>query len=138
MDIDRTNKRILALLRKDGRMSAAAIGRTIGLSRPAVQERISLMERSGLILGYHADVAETLGLVSAVLFIQIAERPCEKALQWLMTLAGVTSAFSLAGEIDAIVFASVPTMADLSALNDQVLASPLILATKSTVVLRQY
>lgn len=119
-------------------MSAAAIGRTIGLSRPAVQERISLLERSGLILGYHADVAETLGLVSAVLFIQIAERPCEKALQWLMTLAGVTSAFSLAGEIDAIVFASVPTMADLSALNDQVLASPLILATKSTVVLRQY
>lgn len=119
-------------------MTAAAIGRTIGLSRPAVQERISLMERSGLILGYHADVAETLGLVSAVLFIQIAERPCEKALQWLMTLAGVTSAFSLAGEIDAIVFASVPTMADLSALNDQVLASPLILATKSTVVLRQY
>ena len=77
MDIDRTNKRILALLRKDGRMSAAAIGRTIGLSRPAVQERISLMERSGLILGYHADVAETLGLVSAVLFIQIAEHIVE-------------------------------------------------------------
>jgi Lrp/AsnC family leucine-responsive transcriptional regulator len=138
MDIDRTNKRILALLRKDGRMSAAAIGRAIGLSRPAVQERISLMERSGHILGYHAEVAETLGLVSAVLFVQIAERPCEKALQWLMTLAGVTSAISLAGEIDAIVFATMPTMADLSALNDQVLASPLILSAKSTVILRQY
>ena len=96
------------------------------------------MERSGHILGYHAEVAETLGLVSAVLFVQIAERPCEKALLWLMTLAGVTSAISLAGEIDAIVFATVPTMADLSALNDQVLASPLILSAKSTVILRQY
>jgi hypothetical protein len=29
-------------------------------------------------------------------------------------------------------------MADLSALNDQVLASPLILSAKSTVILRQY
>jgi hypothetical protein len=55
-----------------------------------------------------------------------------------MTLAGVTSAISLAGEIDAIVFATVPTMADLSVLNDQVLASPLILSAKSTVILRQY
>lgn len=138
MDIDKINKRILALLKKDGRMSAAAIGRAIGLSRPAVQERITNMEQSGFIRGYHADVAKSAGLVDAVIFVQIAERPCDKALQWLMTLAGVTSVLSLAGEIDAMIFVSVSNMAELSTFNDRVAASPLIQSTKSTVVLRQY
>ncbi|MDO5612040.1 MAG: AsnC family transcriptional regulator [Paracoccus sp. (in: a-proteobacteria)] len=54
MQIDRTNLRILALLEKDGRISAAAIGREIGLSRPAVQGRIAALEAAGIITGYHA------------------------------------------------------------------------------------
>jgi len=118
MDIDRTNRRILALLKKDGRMSAAAIGRAISLSRPAVQERITAMERAGIIKGYHANIEEAAGLVHAVLFVQIAERPCDKALQWLMSLPGATSVLSLAGEIDAVISVSIPSMADLSAFND--------------------
>lgn len=47
MQLDKTNKRILALLEKNARMSAAAIGREIGLSRPAVQDRIAAMEQGG-------------------------------------------------------------------------------------------
>lgn len=96
------------------------------------------MERAGIIEGYHANIAEAAGLVHEVLFVQIAERPCDKALQWLMSLPGTTSVLSLAGEIDAVVSVSTPSMADLSAFNDMVSASPLILSSKSTVVLRHY
>lgn len=138
MKTDRTHKRILALLKKDGRMSAAAVGRAIGLSRPAVQERINDMERAGIIRGYHAHVAEGAGLVNAVLFVQIAERPCDKALQWLMALEGTTSVLSLAGEMDAVVTVSVPSMEELSTFNDRVSVSPFIRRTISSVVLRQY
>ncbi len=138
MDLDRTHKRILALLQKDGRMSAAAIGRAIGLSRPAVQERIAALERAGIIQGYHADVVESAGLVHAVLFVQIAERPCDRSLEWLMSLEGTTSVLSLAGEVDAVVHVTVPNMAGLSALNDRVMASPLIRSAKSTIVLRRF
>lgn len=119
-------------------MSAAAIGREIGLSRPAVQDRITAMEREGIIRGYHAAIAETAGLVHAVLFIQIAERPCDKALEWIQSLEGVTSVVSLAGEIDAVASVTVPGMADLSALNDRIALSPLVSSTKSQIVLRRY
>lgn len=138
MEIDRTNQRILALLEADGRMSAAAIGRVIGLSRPAVQDRISAMERTGIIEGYHATVTESSGLVHAVLFIQIAERPCDGPLQWIQSLEGVTSVVSLAGEIDALASVTLPGMADLSALNDRIATSPLIRSSKSQIVLRRY
>lgn len=138
MEIDKTNKRILALLEENARMSAAAISRAVALSRPAVQERITAMERAGIIQGYRTIVGDSAGLVHAVLFVQIAERPCDKALQWLLSIKGVTAVVSLAGEIDAVVSVTVPGMADLSALNDKVSASPLIRTATSNVVLRKY
>lgn len=138
MDIDRTNKRIIALLEQNARLSAAAIGREIGLSRPAVQERILAMEQSGIIQGYHAAISEAAGLTRAVLFIRIAERPCNKALSWLSSLEGVASVLSLAGEWDALATVALPSVADLSALNDQIAASPLILESRSQIVLQTY
>lgn len=138
MEIDRTNKRIIALLEQNARLSAAAIGREIGLSRPAVQERIAAMELSEVIQGYHAATAEDTGLARAVLFIRIAERPCDKALTWLSSLRGVTSVLSLAGDWDALAVVALPSVADLSALNDQIATSPLISDTQSQVVLKTY
>jgi Lrp/AsnC family leucine-responsive transcriptional regulator len=96
------------------------------------------MERAGVIEGYHATVMESSGLVHALLFIQIAERPCNGPLQWIQSLEGVTSVVSLAGEIDALASITVPGMSDPSALNDRIAASPLILSSKSQVVLRRY
>ncbi|GLH82140.1 AsnC family transcriptional regulator [Bradyrhizobium sp. SSBR45G] len=138
MDIDRTNKRIIALLEQNARLSAAAIGREIGLSRPAVQERILAMEQSGVIQGYHATMGEGVGLARAVLFIRIAERPCDRALTWLSSLPGVVSVASLAGEWDALATVTLPSVADLSALNDEIAASPLISESRSQIVLKTY
>ena len=138
MSIDRTNKRILALLERNARMSAAAIGREIGLSRPAVQDRISAMERDGTIRGYHVAADDGVGLVHAVLFVSISERPCDRALRWLSTLEGITSVASLSGELDAIAHVSVPGVAELTALNDRVAAAPFISGSTSQIVLRRY
>lgn len=96
------------------------------------------MEQAGLVQGYHAATNDAAGLVRAVLFIRIAEGPCDKALNWLASLDGVTSVISLAGELDALVLATLPSAADLSAMNDRITASALIAASKSQVVLRRY
>ncbi|MDO5630682.1 MAG: Lrp/AsnC family transcriptional regulator [Paracoccus sp. (in: a-proteobacteria)] len=138
MQIDRTNRRILALLRKDARISAAAIGREIGLSRPAVQARVAALEQAGVITGYHAAITDQPAQVHALLFVQIAVRPCDRALNWLMTLQGVESVVSLAGDIDAVMSVRLPGTAELSALNDLLAASGLIAGHKSQVVLRRY
>lgn len=138
MSIDRTNKRILALLGKNARLSAAAIGREIGLSRPAVQDRISAMEQDGTIRGYHAAVGDQAGLVHAVLFIAISERPCDRALVWLAALEGITSVASLAGDLDAVAQVAVPSLAELTALNDRVVAAPFISSSTSQIVLKRY
>jgi Lrp/AsnC family transcriptional regulator, leucine-responsive regulatory protein len=52
--LDRIDRQILSLLREDGRMSHAAIAKEVGLSGPAVHERVRKLEQNGCIAGYHA------------------------------------------------------------------------------------
>lgn len=119
-------------------MSATAIGREIGLSRPAVQERISRMERDGVIQRYRVETSPGGEIVRARLFITIAERPCDRALRWLASLEGVAAVVSMAGDVDAIAEVVVPTPADLSRLNDTITRSDLIASSVSRVVLAMY
>ena len=52
--LDRIDRQILTLLRQDGRMSHAAIAKEVGLSGPAVHERVRKLEQNGVIAGYTA------------------------------------------------------------------------------------
>lgn len=56
MKIDSLSWKILDLLQRNARLSNAEIGRTVGLSSPAVAERIKKMEDLGIIKGYNAQV----------------------------------------------------------------------------------
>jgi Lrp/AsnC family transcriptional regulator, leucine-responsive regulatory protein len=54
--LDTTNLLLLAKLQDDARRSLAELGREVGLSAPAVAERVRRLEADGVIRGYHADV----------------------------------------------------------------------------------
>jgi Lrp/AsnC family leucine-responsive transcriptional regulator len=87
--LDDLNLRILGELRADGRIGLAELGRRIGLSAPAVSERIRRLERAGVIEGYHAHLdPASLGFpVSAVVRI----RPSPGQLQRIPEIARETS-----------------------------------------------
>lgn len=57
MSIDKLNWKILDCLQKNARRPNTEIGRQIGMSSPAVSERIKKMEDSGIISGYHTLVS---------------------------------------------------------------------------------
>ena len=54
--LDDVNLRILGELHAEGRLGMAELGRRVGLSAPAVTERVQRLERAGAIRGYHADL----------------------------------------------------------------------------------
>ncbi|MEX0290823.1 MAG: Lrp/AsnC family transcriptional regulator [Flavobacteriaceae bacterium] len=58
--IDALNWSILQALQKNSRESFANIGRKVGLTPPAVAERIKKMEDLGVLEGYHARVSHTM------------------------------------------------------------------------------
>lgn len=53
-ELDETGRKILAVLQHEGRMAFSALGRRVGLSAPAVAERVRRMEDVGLITGWRA------------------------------------------------------------------------------------
>ena len=57
MNIDSLNWKILKCLQENARQSNAEIGRQVGISSPAVSERIKKMEDLGVIQGYNTLVS---------------------------------------------------------------------------------
>jgi len=55
--LDALNSKIVAALQKNARTSFAALGRTIGLTPPAVAERVKKLEDTGVLLKYDTKVA---------------------------------------------------------------------------------
>lgn len=86
--LDDLNLRILGELQADGRLGLAELGRRIGLSAPAVAERVQRLERAGVIRGYQAELdPAALGFpVSAVVRI----RPSPGQLQRIPEVARET------------------------------------------------
>jgi Lrp/AsnC family transcriptional regulator, leucine-responsive regulatory protein len=72
--IDDTNRLLLAELQENARLSLAELGRRVGLSAPAVAERVQRLEQQGVIVGYRAEInPRALGLsLSAVIRVRPA------------------------------------------------------------------
>ena len=57
--VDLLNNKIVAALQKNARVSFAEIGRFVGLTPPAVAERVKKLEDTSVILKYHTEVSYT-------------------------------------------------------------------------------
>jgi Lrp/AsnC family transcriptional regulator, leucine-responsive regulatory protein len=56
VDVDELDLALLRALAVDARRSQRALARVIGMSPPAVADRLARLERTGVIRGYRADV----------------------------------------------------------------------------------
>ena len=70
--MDETDWHILSVLQIDARLSYAELGRRVGLSSPAVQERVRKLEDYGIIAGYHVEVDLTKVGLPLLGFVRVA------------------------------------------------------------------
>lgn len=85
IDLDATNIRLLQELEADARLSLAELGRRVGLSSPAVADRLERLEQAGVIKGYRAEIdPRALGYELAVV---LRIRPAPRELKKVAALA---------------------------------------------------
>lgn len=86
--LDAVNRRLLRELAADPRITMSALARQVGMSAPAVSERIQRLERAGVITGYRADISPAALGLPVTVFVRI--RPTAGQLPKIAQLAQET------------------------------------------------
>jgi Lrp/AsnC family transcriptional regulator, leucine-responsive regulatory protein len=98
--LDSTNIELLREIRADARVSNAELGRRVGLSAPAVAERLARLEEAGVITGYRAELdPRALGYtLSVVLRIRPAPRELKKVAELAQRTPEVVECHRITGD----------------------------------------
>lgn len=121
--LDEVNIRILEELRRDPRLTMTELGRRIGMSSPAVTERVRRLEETGVIRGYRLDLdPATLGLPLTA-YIRIRPDPGQlpRVAELARGIPEVVECHRITGEDCFILKAHFPAIDQLDRLLDQFL-----------------
>ncbi len=138
IELDGTDREIVDLLLIDGRRTLAEIGKTIGLSAPAVKRRLDRLEQDGVITGYTAQVDHTkLGRpIEAFTELRFAGKTKVADIAGVVSgLPEVEAVHTIAGDPDALVHLRVRDVADLTRVIDLLRRSGRVTGTKTLIVL---
>jgi Lrp/AsnC family transcriptional regulator, leucine-responsive regulatory protein len=133
-DLDR---RIVALLASDGRMSFTDLGKATGLSTSAVHQRVKRLEQRGVIQGYVAKVnhaALGLPLTAFIAIRPIDPSQPDDSAERLREVAEIESCYSIAGDSSYVLIVRVATPGALEELIATIRAKANV-STTTTVVL---
>lgn len=120
MKLDKKDLLILEALQRDARQSLAAIGKRIGLSQPAMSERVRKLEDAGVIEGYGARVnLRAIGIgLQAIIRIQTTHAGIAKYVKLFEDMPEVLEADRVTGEDCFIVRCAIAEPKDLERVVD--------------------
>lgn len=119
--LDATDRTLLTELQAEARLSLAELGRRVGLSPPAVADRLQRLERGGVITGYRAEVdPRALGYPLAVVIrIRPAPRQIAKVAELAQRTAELVECHRITGDDCFFMTAHVRSVEHLEELIDR-------------------
>ncbi len=138
VDLDQTDRRIVALLRDDARRSFRDIGEQVGLSAPAVKRRVDRLEELGVIRGYTAIVdPHPFGWTTQAIVELTTEGTFAGAriLEAVRPIPEVAAAYTVAGAASAVLIVRAHDTRHLEHVLERIRETSAITRTQSAVVL---
>ena len=135
--MEEINRKIIAMLAADGRMSFTELARRTGLSVSAVQQRVRRLEQRGVIRGYSATIsADEIGLpLTAFVSIKPFDPAApDDAPDRLAHLSAIEACHSVAGEENYILKVRVSSPRELEDVLQEIRAAASV-STRTTIVL---
>ncbi len=114
-DMDDTDQKLIATLRRDSRAPLSSLAAELGLSRTTVRSRIERLQKRGEILGFtlrlKSDIAHAP--VRGMMMLGIEGRGAEKIMHRLLGIAAVQAVHSTNGKWDLIAEIGTDTLEEL-------------------------
>jgi Lrp/AsnC family leucine-responsive transcriptional regulator len=122
-EIDGVNRRILEELQGDPRLTMSELGRRIGMSSPAVTERVRRLEETGVIRGYRLELSPAALGLPVTLYIRIRPNPgrLPRIAELAQAIPEVVECHRVTGEDCFILKAHLPAIDQLDRLLDSFL-----------------
>jgi DNA-binding Lrp family transcriptional regulator len=143
MMLDEIDRKMLDLLQKDGRMTNTILAETVGLSQSACSRRLSQLEASGIIAGYHARVSsKAVGFGMTVLVHISLASQFERALAEFEAAAercpNILVCYLMSGEYDYLLRVAARDLDDYQRIfRDWISALPHVVKINSSFALRE-
>ena len=140
--LDLIDRRILAELQGDGRMTNVELASRVGISAPPCLRRVRVLEESGFIRGYHADInPRALGFEVQVFAMVRLNSQAEADLATFEARCRawplVRECHMLNGEIDFILKCVAPDLSGFqNFLTEQLLKAENVANVKTSLVIR--
>lgn len=134
-DIDRV---LVAELQQNGRQTFAELARLVGLSPPAVHDRVAKLEAAGVITGYTAQVDPAtlgMGVTALVGVFQSANCDTDALADRLNGISEIETCWSISGEEAFQLLVRVCTVAELEKVIGRIRRIDGVARTRTTVVL---
>jgi DNA-binding Lrp family transcriptional regulator len=141
--VDKLDRKILAILQEDGRLTVTDLANRVGLSVSPCHRRLRELERAGTIMGYRAVVDPTaLGLTfQALVFVTMRQEDRDTLLAFedaVAAVPNVVQAQRLFGDPDYLLRIVTADLAAYQRLEDDTLAAlPGVQRLNSTLVMKQ-
>ncbi len=115
---------LLRLLREDPRMGASELGRRIGMSAPAVRERVLRLEEAGIIAGYRLELDPAALGYPLCAYVRVQPMPgrLPNVAELARKLPQVVECHRVTGEDCFVMKVHLPGLHQLDAVLDQFLA----------------
>ncbi|HEY2257779.1 MAG TPA: winged helix-turn-helix transcriptional regulator [Variovorax sp.] len=142
-DLDRTDRKILDILQREGRISMTDLAQQIGLSTSPCAERVRRMEREGVITGYHARIDPQAVGKTLLVFVEVTLSSksgdvFDKVRKELMHVPEVMECHLVSGGFDYLIKARLRAMSDYrNLLGDLLKKLPVTAESRSYVVMEE-
>ena len=118
--MDELDSAIVAELQRDGRQTNRELARRLGIAPSTCLERVRLLRRRGVILGFRAVISSAALDRRVEAFVSTRLRPLDRAVidgfkQAVIELPEVVAVYVIAGDEDFLIHVSVPDLDHLHA-----------------------
>jgi len=96
--VDHVDNQILLHLQNQGRISMTELGKLVGLSQPAVTERVKRMEEKGIIKEYRTIISHEKMGKNVTAYFLFSTRECNTFLDFVRTSPFVVECHRISGE----------------------------------------
>lgn len=138
--MDELDRRLIGLLRADGRMPAAALAKELKVSRGTVQNRIDRLRAEGAILGFTVRLAPETepGRVRAIMTLELEGRSAPQVLRALRDVPEVEAVHTTNGRWDLVAEIAAADLAAFSGALDAIRQIQGVAATETSLLLQTH